>query len=618
MKKKQWILILIFAVFYCAAIWKQTPSVLNAAWNSSSVKTDEEETEYEEQTIYAGNEIRIPMLDGDYGWNIENSSSCSITEDKEAKEYILSAKYPGDSTVRIWNIEGKKKRVYLFHVEEGPYQWGKVELETLQKKSCVNTISGLKPEELASVSQGKQVQSTQTGELLSNLEFWLEDDWGIRLPNKEYLKSYIKNGKIYFKFLKSGTFTLNFCLTVLKDGKENYYKDSCYVIVEAVGFPEQPFAVAKGGSRKVPLMNYETIEGYSSSNEAVAIVEADGTIRGIAEGQAVITASGTTVNKTKETTECTVTVTNPRLKEKPVSLIPSYGYQKIEFEGVETFSNIELTSSNENILWTGNWSSYYGGSYGGSNGGTAKLTITVDGKKLYSKKITVYAPELPEVIFLAVGEKNTALTQIKLPSSDSTVSYSSSDWAIVNINKSSGRIKGASEGSAEITVKIDEFTFSVPVYVITDKTVAKAINYAVGAIGSTYDQSKRMQEGYYDCSSLVWRAYHAAGKSIGGSSTYAPTAANIAKHMVENGKEITDLKEVKAGDLLFYGGSGDRYRGIWHVSLILNAIWEPNFWTDGEALTVFVVEAGSGGVKLSYGYLSDEEQEEYTITRPLS
>lgn len=259
MQKKQWILISIFAVFCCAAIWKQTPSILNAAWNSSNVKTDEEETEYEEQTIYAGNEIRIPMLDGDYGWNVGNSSSCSITEDEGTKEYILLAEYPGDSTVWIWNIEEEKERVYLFHVEEGPYQWGKVELETLQKKSCVNTISGLKPEELISVSQGKQVQSTQTEELLSNLEFWLEDDWGIRLPNKEYLKSYIKNGKIYFKFLKNGTFTLNFCLTVLKDGKENYYKDSCYVIVEAVGFPEQPFAVAKGGSRKVPLMNYEKI-----------------------------------------------------------------------------------------------------------------------------------------------------------------------------------------------------------------------------------------------------------------------------------------------------------------------------------------------------------------------
>ena len=34
-------------------------------------------------------------------------------------------------------------------------------------------------------------------------------------------------------------------------------------------------------------------------------------------------------------------------------------------------------------------------------------------------------------------------------------------------------------------------------------------------LGAIYSQEKRMQEGYYDCSSFVWRSYNAAGLKIG-------------------------------------------------------------------------------------------------------
>jgi len=53
-----------------------------------------------------------------------------------------------------------------------------------------------------------------------------------------------------------------------------------------------------------------------------------------------------------------------------------------------------------------------------------------------------------------------------------------------------------------------------------------------------YSQPKRMQKGYYDCSSLVWKAYCKMGKKIGGN--YALVAADLAKWCKAHGKKITN------------------------------------------------------------------------------
>ena len=96
----------------------------------------------------------------------------------------------------------------------------------------------------------------------------------------------------------------------------------------------------------------------------------------------------------------------------------------------------------------------------------------------------------------------------------------------------------------------------------------------------------------------------------------------MAKYMVEHGQEIKELSQIKAGDLIFNGGdSNSRYRGIWHVSMVLNTQIGTNFWTDEEVLYILQIEAGSGsGVYISSSYLMKEDLdgERITITRPIS
>lgn len=89
---------------------------------------------------------------------------------------------------------------------------------------------------------------------------------------------------------------------------------------------------------------------------------------------------------------------------------------------------------------------------------------------------------------------------------------------------------------------------------------------------SSYSQPYRMSEGYYDCSSLVFRAYGRNSALLGGSYSWAPTAASMAQHMAATGKVVSwgpvNVEELRPGDLIFYGQqSNGRYMGIYHVSM---------------------------------------------------
>ena len=64
--------------------------------------------------------------------------------------------------------------------------------------------------------------------------------------------------------------------------------------------------------------------------------------------------------------------------------------------------------------------------------------------------------------------------------------------------------------------------------------VAKVVTYAEAAVGCPYDQGKRMQEGYFDCSSLAWRACNFAGLNCG-QTTWALTSVGWYNWGLEHG-----------------------------------------------------------------------------------
>lgn len=90
-----------------------------------------------------------------------------------------------------------------------------------------------------------------------------------------------------------------------------------------------------------------------------------------------------------------------------------------------------------------------------------------------------------------------------------------------------------------------------------------AVQAALGAVGSGYSQARRDEPGWYDCSSLVYRSYAAAG------ITYLNglCAADEAQYLVSHNMTVS-YSELQPGDLIFYSyGSNGRYRNITHVAI---------------------------------------------------
>lgn len=109
----------------------------------------------------------------------------------------------------------------------------------------------------------------------------------------------------------------------------------------------------------------------------------------------------------------------------------------------------------------------------------------------------------------------------------------------------------------------------------TKKAVSEALK--IYKEKPAYSQSKRMQKGYVDCSSYVWRCYKKAG-IVFGEESYAPTAAEIARwcekhnalmssNYVKKGKE-----KLQPGDLIFYTkrkGKNGRFKNIAHTAIYI-------------------------------------------------
>ena len=102
-----------------------------------------------------------------------------------------------------------------------------------------------------------------------------------------------------------------------------------------------------------------------------------------------------------------------------------------------------------------------------------------------------------------------------------------------------------------------------------DETQEKVIRFALSKVGSPYSQANRTSGTAFDCSSLAYYSWDAAGKDISYGTRYPPTAAEGARLLNEKGKTL-DTMDLLPGDLIYYGGSSNgRYMGIYHVAIYI-------------------------------------------------
>lgn len=100
---------------------------------------------------------------------------------------------------------------------------------------------------------------------------------------------------------------------------------------------------------------------------------------------------------------------------------------------------------------------------------------------------------------------------------------------------------------------------------ISDSTQHSVISFALSKVGYPYSQDLRDSGDYYDCSSLAYYSWRAAGVDI--SYGGATTAAAEAQGLSEAGKTVTEA-ELQPGDLIFYSYTNNgRFMNISHVGI---------------------------------------------------
>ena len=98
-----------------------------------------------------------------------------------------------------------------------------------------------------------------------------------------------------------------------------------------------------------------------------------------------------------------------------------------------------------------------------------------------------------------------------------------------------------------------------------DKQVEKVLRYALSKVGCQYNQAyhSNTSVNIFDCSSLAYRSYLAAGVKMASS---APTAAGIYSIYEKKGK-VVSVNNLQPGDLVFENNQSGRYKSIGHVGI---------------------------------------------------
>lgn len=207
-----------------------------------------------------------------------------------------------------------------------------------------------------------------------------------------------------------------------------------------------------------------------------------------------------------------------------------------------------------------------------SSAGKTTLKLTIN-EKVFEIKVNIKSIGLDENYYIVAKGKSEKISAKGLKGVELNWKSAKPDIAVVDKD---GRIKGLKEGNAVITAKVDGTKLAFLVSVVPEikkKAVKWAIEYSNK---SEYSQPKRMQKGYYDCSSLVWRAYNKFGHNLAGAK-YAPTAAELCRHYdskkqyIKGGMNEKNLEGLKLmpGDLVFYSGEKNgRYKNIYHVEMV--------------------------------------------------
>lgn len=322
---------------------------------------------------------------------------------------------------------------------------------------------------------------------------------------------------------------------------------------------------------------------YSSHDPSVVAVDGDGCYQALQMGSSEVSiqgysSSGMLLFYATCTIQVSVDMSGVTLEKNNLT---GYLCGESQFsENIQILSSIVLNEENSEFTYSStNPDMSVGCSLkdnvliieSGSEGKTV-LRVTINGK-VFEVPITITRLEITKRSY--VGSKGKTF-HLRIKGTREKVVWSSSNPKVVKA-AGSGNVRMRRNGNAVITAEVAGHKLGCAVSVISPKLlkVVKRAKY-IGA-NWKYSQPKRMQNGYYDCSALVWKSYSRMGKKFG-MANYAPVAADLAKWCKKHGKVLTKsyttqhIQKMKfqPGDLMFETGQDNgRYKGIYHVEMFV-------------------------------------------------
>ncbi len=342
------------------------------------------------------------------------------------------------------------------------------------------------------------------------------------------------------------------------------------ITIDKPEFQSEKMTRAAGTEAYTPeILNYTPIEGdetvFQAEDATVASVS-QSAVTAKAVGKTKVTAVIHARNEEQYTLSFHLTVTNPVLKKSRVVLAEET-VVPLPVKGMGESSTCESADEGEDPAYIDDDLNIYG-SYKGS----AKLHFVIDGKK-FSLQVIVTDPAYKKSTLTMYRGLSKGMKLTGINKKYSSVSYSSVNKKIASVTKK-GTVKAKKVGVTRIKIKADGKKIEVSVQISAKKAYRAAKKeIAISKQKTHYSQARRMQKGYYDCSSLVTRVYRKCGVYFGSRSGWAPTAAALgqwcASHKKVIAKKGISYNKLVPGDLLFYSYSGNngRYRNIDHIDM---------------------------------------------------
>lgn len=370
--------------------------------------------------------------------------------------------------------------------------------------------------------------------------------------------------------LKAGTATITATTYPTRNGVEVTCTSTCTIQVINSGVSPQQSSCAVGLTKEFSLINgskqgtsIQNIKWASSKTDIAVIDSSTGVATAKKKGTTTITATVTYSNQTTQSFQSTLKVSSPSFSASKATLALNCDY-KLTLSGSNNYSDIVWISSNPSVATAST-----DGTITAYRTGTCTISATIDDKKL-DFVLTVSNPYL-RTSYKSLSKGKTTTIKVSGKKNTSKVKFTSENTSVATVSKA-GVVKAKNCGNTNIIITVDgkELIYSVSVATQTALNATKTARSIINS--STYSQSYRMTQGFYDCSSLVFRAYKKSTSLLGGSSSWAPTAAMEASYLESRGKVISyqwvDKSQLLPGDLIFYGNSPNgRYKGISHVSM---------------------------------------------------